>query len=578
LLILLHCCQIIASFFLREIFNSSKWYYHVDAKRLIGRRFSDPLVQSDINLWPFKVIEGPSDHKPMIVVNYKGEEKHFSAEEISSMVLIKMREIAEAYLGKTVKNVVVTVPAYFNDSQRKATRDAGGIAGLNVLRIINEPTAAAIAYGLNKMTGSIDKRNVLIFDLGGGTTDVSLLTIENGVFEVKAVAGDTHLGGEDFDNRMVRHFVEIFKRQHKVDISVNSKALRRLRTACEKAKRILSSAIETDIEVDSLFNGIDFFSTITRAKFSELNMDLFRKCIDIVEKCLTDAKMDKSCVHDVVVTGGSSRIPKVQELLQDCFDGKELCKSINPDEAVAYGAAVQAAILTGIGNEKLGDIILLDVTPLSLGTEINETDMSVLIPRNTTIPTKKVGYYTTGYDNQTVMPISVYEGERARTCDNNLLGGFDLSGIPPAPRGVAKVKVCFEIDTNGILTVSAKEMTTGVRTKVTITNDKARLSSEEIERMVQDAEKYKGEDDEHRKKVKAKGALENYAYNMRNTVNDKKIGNKLAPAGKKEIKDAIERVIQWLDGLQLVGAEEFEDKLKRLERICNPIIARIDKQ
>uniref|UniRef100_A0A2N9IAF2 Uncharacterized protein n=1 Tax=Fagus sylvatica TaxID=28930 RepID=A0A2N9IAF2_FAGSY len=360
-----------------------------DAKRLIGRRFN-PLVK-DINLWPFKVIEGPSDHKPMIVVNYKGEEKHFSAEEISSMVLIKMREIAEAYLGKTVKNVVVTVPAYFNDSQRKATRDAGGIAGLNVLRIINEPTAAAIAYGLNKMTGSIDKRNVLIFDLGGGTTDVSLLTIEKGVFEVKAVAGDTHLGGEDFDNRMVRHFVEIFKRQHKVDISGNSRALRRLRTACEKAKRILSSAIETTIEVDSLYNGIDFFSTITRAKFAELNMDLFRKCIDIVEKCLTDAKMDKSCVHDVVVTGGSSRIPKVQQLLQDSFDGKELCKSINPDEAVAYGAAVQAAILTGIRNEKLGDIILLDVTPLSLGVQVrsSERDMSVLIPRNTTIPTKK---------------------------------------------------------------------------------------------------------------------------------------------------------------------------------------------
>jgi heat shock protein 1/8 len=339
---------------------------------LIGRRFSDPLVQSDINLWPFKVIEGPSDDKPMIVVNYKGEEKHFAAEEISSMVLKKMREMAEAYLGTTVKNAVVTVPAYFNDSQRKATKDAGGIAGLNVLRIINEPTAAAIAYGLDKKSGSIGKRNVLIFDLGGGTADVSLLTIEMGVFEVKAVAGDTHLGGEDFDNRMVKHFVEIFKRKHKVDISGNPRALRRLRTACEKAKRILSSAIETTIEVDSLYNGIDFFSTITRAKFAELNMDLFRKCIDIVEKCLTDAKMDKSCVHDVVVTGGSCRIPKVQQLLQDCFDGKELCKSINPDESVAYGAAVQAAILTGIGNEKLGDIILLDVTPLSLGISVDD--------------------------------------------------------------------------------------------------------------------------------------------------------------------------------------------------------------
>jgi heat shock protein 1/8 len=543
-------------------------YCIADAKRLIGRRFSDPLVQSNINLWPFKVIEGPSD-KPMIVVSYKGEEKHFSAEEISSMVLIKMREIAEAYLGKTVKNAVVTVPAYFNDSQRKATKDAGGIAGLNVLRIINEPTSAAIAYGLS--SDCIGKRNVLIFDLGGGTADVSLLTIENGVFEVKAVAGDTNLGGEDFDNRMLKHFVEIFKRQHKVDISVNSKALRRLRTACEKAKRILSSAIETDIEVDSLFNGIDFFSTITRAKFSELNMDLFRKCIDIVEKCLTDAKMDKSCVHDVVVTGGSSRIPKVQELLQDCFDGKELCKSINPDEAVAYGAAVQAAILTGIRNEKLGDIILFDVTPLSLGIEDAASDMSVLIPRNTTIPTKKEGKYFTALDNQTDIYFSVYEGERARTCDNNLLGGFNLSGIPPAPRGVAKVKVCFEIDTNGILTVSAKEMTTGMKRKITITNDKSRLSSGEIERIVQDAKKFKSEDDDHRKKIKAKESLEIFVYNMRNTINDEKIGAKLTPAVKKKIKDAVEQVIQWLDGIQLVDLKQFEEKMKWLESICNPI-------
>ncbi|KAM3698057.1 hypothetical protein ACB098_06G160300 [Castanea mollissima] len=392
-----------------------------DAKRLIGRRFSDPLVQSDIKLWPFKVIEGPSD-KPMIVVNYKGEEKHFSAEEISSMVLIKMREIAEAYLGKTVKNAVVTVPAYFNDSQR--TKDARSIAGLNVLRIINEPTAAALANSLDKIANSIGKSNVLIFDLGGGTTDVSLLSIEEGIFEVKAVAGDTHLGGEDFDNRMVNHFVEIFKRQHKVDISGNSKALRRLRTACEKAKRIFSFAIETCIEVDSLYNGIDLFSNITRAKFAEFNMDLFRKCINIVEKCLTDAKMDKSCVHDVVLSGGSSRIPKVQQLLQDFFDGKELCKSINPDEAVAYGAAVQASILTGMRKEKLQDIVLLDVTPLSFGVSVCGTEMSALIPRNTAIPTRKEGFFTTTVDNQTSVPEFVYEGERARVENNNFLGGF----------------------------------------------------------------------------------------------------------------------------------------------------------
>jgi heat shock protein 1/8 len=359
---------------------------------LIGRRFSDSLVQNDIKLWPFKVIEGPAD-KPMIVVTYKGEEKHFAAEEISSMVLKKMREIAEAYLGTTVKNVVVTVPAYFNDSQRKATKDAGGIAGLNVMRIINEPTAAAIAYGLDIVAN--DKRNVLIFDLGGGTTDVSLLTIDESTFEVKAVAGDTHLGGEDFDNRMLKHFVEIFKRQHKEDISGNAKALRRLRSACERAKRILSSAAETTIEVDSLYNGIDFSSSITRARFSELNMDLFRKSIELVENCLTDAKMDKSGVHDVVLTGGSSRIPKVQELLQDLFDGKQLNKSINPDEAVAYGAAVQAANMVGMGNVKVQHIVLLDVTPLSLGVSVDGGDMSVVIPRNTAIPTKMEGNYTT---------------------------------------------------------------------------------------------------------------------------------------------------------------------------------------
>ncbi|XP_028212815.1 heat shock cognate 70 kDa protein-like [Glycine soja] len=419
-----------------------------DAKRLIGRRFSDASVQSDMKLWPFKVIPGPAD-KPMIVVNYKGEDKQFSAEEISSMVLMKMREIAEAYLGSTVKNAVVTVPAYFNDSQRQATKDAGVIAGLNVMRIINEPTAAAIAYGLDKKATSVGEKNVLIFDLGGGTFDVSLLTIEEGIFEVKATAGDTHLGGEDFDNRMVNHFVQEFKRKHKKDINGNPRALRRLRTACERAKRTLSSTAQTTIEIDSLYEGVDFYTTITRARFEELNRDLFRKCMEPVEKCLRDAKMGKSTVHDVVLVGGSTRIPKVQQLLQDFFNGKELCKSINPDEAVAYGAAVQAAILSGEGNEKVQDLLLLD--------------------------------------------------------------------------------------------------------------------------------KYKAEDEEHKKKVDAKNALENYAYNMRNTIKDEKIASKLSDDDKKKIKDAIESAIQWLDGNQLAEADGLEDKMKELESICNPIIAKMYK-